>query len=107
MCSNSRLATRGRSARSSPTSKAAALVLPPARTAPMVAWCGTCGGCVAQHMSASLYRAWKRDLVVQALKREDVAAEVGDFVDAHGAGRRRATFHARFPHGQPDEVGFM
>jgi 23S rRNA (uracil1939-C5)-methyltransferase len=58
-------------------------------------------------MSASLYRAWKRDLVVEALKREDVAAEVGDLVDAHGAGRRRATFHARFPHGQADEVGFM
>ena len=58
-------------------------------------------------MSASLYRAWKRGLVVEALEREGVAAEVGDLVDAHGAGRRRATFHARFPHGQPDEIGFM
>jgi 23S rRNA (uracil1939-C5)-methyltransferase len=58
-------------------------------------------------MSASLYHAWKRGLVVEALEREGVAAEVGDLVDAHGAGRRRATFHARFPHGQPDEVGFM
>ena len=58
-------------------------------------------------MSASLYRRWKRGLVVEALEREGVAAEVGDLVDAHGAGRRRATFHARFPHGQPDEVGFM
>jgi 23S rRNA (uracil1939-C5)-methyltransferase len=46
-------------------------------------------------------------LVVEALEREGVAAEVGDLVDAHGAGRRRATFHARFPHGAPDEVGFM
>ena len=45
--------------------------------------------------------------MVDALKREGVAAEVGDVVDAHGAGRRRATFHARFPHGQPDEIGFM
>ena len=58
-------------------------------------------------MSASLYYAWKRGLVVEALEREGVAANVGDMVDAHGAGRRRATFHARFPHGQPDEVGFM
>ena len=58
-------------------------------------------------MSTSLYRAWKRGLVVDALEREGVAAEVGDLVDAHGAGRRRATFHARFPHGQPDEIGFM
>ena len=79
----------------------------PERAAPICPWFGTCGGCVAQHMSASLYRRWKRELVVDALEREGVAAEVGDLVDAHGAGRRRATFHARFPHGQPDEVGFM
>jgi len=79
----------------------------PERAAPICRWFGTCGGCVAQHMSSSLYHAWKRGLVVEALEREGVAAEVGDVVDAHGAGRRRATFHARFPHGQPDEVGFM
>ena len=79
----------------------------PERAAPICPWFGTCGGCVAQHMSSSLYHTWKRSLVVDALKREGVAAEVGDVVDAHGAGRRRATFHARFPHGQPDEIGFM
>jgi 23S rRNA (uracil1939-C5)-methyltransferase len=79
----------------------------PERAAPICPWFGTCGGCVAQHMSAPLYRAWKRGLVVEALEREGVAAEVGNVVDAHGAGRRRATFHARFPHGQPDELGFM
>src|SRR5580693_2600530 len=58
-------------------------------------------------MSASLYRQWKRGLVVEALEREGLATAVGDLVDAHGAGRRRATFHGRFPHGQLDEVGFM
>jgi 23S rRNA (uracil1939-C5)-methyltransferase len=79
----------------------------PERATPICPWFGTCGGCVAQHMSSSLYHAWKRGLVVEALEREGVAAEVGGLVDAHGAGRRRATFHARFPHGQPDEVGFM
>jgi 23S rRNA (uracil1939-C5)-methyltransferase len=79
----------------------------PERGAPICPWFGTCGGCVAQHMSSSLYCAWKRGLVADALEREGVAAEVGDVVDAHGPGRRRATFHARFPHGQPDEVGFM
>jgi 23S rRNA (uracil1939-C5)-methyltransferase len=79
----------------------------PQRIEPICRWFGTCGGCVAQHMSASLYHAWKRDLVVEALERDGLAAEVGDVVDAHGAGRRRATFHARFPHGEPDEVGFM
>jgi 23S rRNA (uracil1939-C5)-methyltransferase len=79
----------------------------PERAAPFCPWFGTCGGCVAQHMSASLYGAWKRGLVVAALEREGVAAEVADMVDAHSAGRRRATFHARFPHGQLDEIGFM
>jgi 23S rRNA (uracil1939-C5)-methyltransferase len=79
----------------------------PERAEPICPWFGRCGGCAAQHMSAALYRRWKRGLVVEALQREGVAAEVGDLVDAHGAGRRRATFHARFPHGEPDEVGFM
>ncbi|HKN29203.1 MAG TPA: RNA methyltransferase [Roseiarcus sp.] len=77
------------------------------RAAPFCRWFGSCGGCAAQHMSESLYRAWKRGLVVEALKRARVDAEVGPLIDAHGAGRRRATFHARFPHGQPDDVGFM
>ena len=77
------------------------------RAAPICPWFGRCGGCAAQHMSHSLYRLWKRGLVVDALAREGVRAEVSDLVDAHGAGRRRATFHARFPHGGPDEVGFM
>ena len=79
----------------------------PERAEPICRWYGRCGGCAAQHMSASLYRQWKRGLVVEALSREGVAAEVGELVDAHGAGRRRATFHARFHHGQADEVGFM
>ena len=79
----------------------------PGRAEPICRWFGTCGGCAAQHMSPALYHAWKRGLVVEALKREGVAAKVEDLVDAHGAGRRRATFHARFPHGQPDQVGFM
>jgi 23S rRNA (uracil1939-C5)-methyltransferase len=79
----------------------------PERAEPVCQWFGRCGGCAVQHMSASLYRRWKRSLVVEALAHEGVAAEVGELIDAHGAGRRRATFHARFPHGEPDEVGFM
>ena len=79
----------------------------PGRAEPICRWFGRCGGCAAQHMSQGLYREWKRGLVVEALKREGVEAEVGELVDAHGAGRRRATFHARFPHGAPDQLGFM
>jgi 23S rRNA (uracil1939-C5)-methyltransferase len=84
-----------------------ALSAAPERAEPICPWYGRCGGCAAQHMSDRLYRQWKRGLVVEALRREGVAAEIGELVDAHGAGRRRATFHARFPHGQPDEIGFM
>ncbi len=51
-------------------------------------------------MSAPLYAEWKRDGLVQALKRAGVAAEVGPLADAHGDGRRRATFHARFVDGR-------
>lgn len=77
------------------------------RAAPSCPWFGRCGGCAVQHMSDALYRDWKRGLVADALGRAGIDAEVGPLVDAHGAGRRRATFHARFPHGGADEVGFM
>ena len=77
------------------------------RAKPFCPWFENCGGCAAQHMSEALYREWKRGLVVEALQRARVEADVAPLIDAHGAGRRRATFHARFPHGGPDEVGFM
>jgi 23S rRNA (uracil1939-C5)-methyltransferase len=77
------------------------------RVAPICRWFGDCGGCAAQHMSPRLYCEWKRQSLVAALARAGVATEVGGLVDAHGAGRRRATFHARFhSHGRED-VGFM
>ncbi len=65
-----------------------------------------CGGCAAQHMAPGLYREWKRQQVVTALSRAGIAAPVGDLVDAHGAGRRRVTFHAR-RQGEAMVVGFM
>jgi len=48
-----------------------------------------------QHWKEESYRAWKRDLVVAALAHEGLTAPVGDLVDAHGEGRRRAVLHAR------------
>ena len=105
------LALPGERARVRPAGKRAELVeilrASPERAQPICRWFGACGGCAAQHMSDALYREWKRGLVVEALKREGVEAQVDALVDAHGAGRRRAVFHARFPHGLPDEVGFM
>ena len=77
------------------------------RAEPICRYFGVCGGCAAQHMSPDFYSRWKRGLVVAALQRAGVEAEVGELVDAHGEGRRRAVLHARFlPHAR-DEVGFM
>jgi 23S rRNA (uracil1939-C5)-methyltransferase len=81
-------------------------VATPERAEPICPYFGRCGGCAAQHMSARLYASWKRDSVVRALQRAGVAAEVGPLIDAHGEGRRRATFHARFVDGR-EQVGFM
>ena len=70
-----------------------------------------CGGCAVQTLSAAPYQAWKRNLVVTALRQAGVAAEVGELVDAHGAGRRRATFHVRVEANAAGrrriDVGFM
>ncbi|QXX73418.1 class I SAM-dependent RNA methyltransferase [Methylovirgula sp. HY1] len=66
-----------------------------------------CGGCAVQALAASAYAEWKRGLVVSALRHANVTAEVGELVDAHGDGRRRATFHARFGSKGEAEVGFM
>jgi 23S rRNA (uracil1939-C5)-methyltransferase len=56
---------------------------------------GTCGGCAVQHWDFARYRQWKRQTVETALANAGVQAPVGDLVDAHGSGRRRATLHAR------------
>ena len=56
---------------------------------------GHCGGCAIQHWQDNAYRAWKRGLVVETLARAGIDAEVADVIDAHGAGRRRVTLHAR------------
>ncbi|HYA72656.1 MAG TPA: RNA methyltransferase [Roseiarcus sp.] len=79
----------------------------PERSEPICGYFGVCGGCAAQHMSAPLYRQWKRASIVRALARARVEAEVGALVDAHGEGRRRATFHARIAEDGRERVGFM
>jgi 23S rRNA (uracil1939-C5)-methyltransferase len=57
---------------------------------------GRCGSCAVQHWRDESYRAWKRGLVETALRHRRIDAPVGGLVDAHGAGRRRATLHVRF-----------
>lgn len=80
----------------------------PQRIAPICRYFGDCGGCATQHLAHAPYIAWKRDLLIDALAAAHVDAPVGALVDAHGEGRRRATFHARFASAGPAiEVGFM
>ena len=76
------------------------------RIAPVCPHFGVCGGCALQHWQTARYRAWKRDLVVDALRQAGIAAPVDDLVDAHGAGRRRVVLHARGGTHDVLEVGF-
>ena len=78
----------------------------PERIAPICPHFGTCGGCAVQHWSFASYRAWKRGLVIEALAQAGLNAPVGDLIDAHGEGRRRAVFHARSRGRDILEVGF-
>jgi len=70
----------------------------PERISPICPHFGVCGGCALQHWETARYRAWKRELVVAALAQAGLEAPVESLIDAHGAGRRRAVFHARRSH---------
>jgi 23S rRNA (uracil1939-C5)-methyltransferase len=78
----------------------------PERIEPICPHFGICGGCALQHWHGTPYRAWKRSLVVEALRQAGLDAPVGDLVDAHGDGRRRAVFHVRRSTHNVLEVGF-
>ena len=78
----------------------------PDRIAPFCPHFGVCGGCAIQHWAEPHYRAWKRNLVVEALRHAQIDAPVDDLIDAHGEGRRRAVLHARQGTKDIVEVGF-
>jgi 23S rRNA (uracil1939-C5)-methyltransferase len=67
----------------------------PERITPFCQYFGACGGCAIQHWQPEAYRAWKRQIVVDMLDHAGIVCEVAAIVDAHGAGRRRITVHAR------------
>jgi 23S rRNA (uracil1939-C5)-methyltransferase len=84
----------------------------PERIAAFCAYYGICGGCAVQTLTAPAYAAWKRGLLVQALQHTKIDAAVADLVDAHGEGRRRASFHVRYDNAPyadrgKTKVGFM
>ncbi|TAU04034.1 class I SAM-dependent RNA methyltransferase [Rhizobium ruizarguesonis] len=56
---------------------------------------GTCGGCTLQHMADASYGAFKRQLVIDALKSKGLTPEVGEIVPARPGERRRVVFAAR------------
>ena len=76
------------------------------RIEPICPHFGVCGGCAVQHWDTNHYRAWKRGLVVDAMRQAGLDAPVGDLIDAHGDGRRRAVLHARRGSRDVLEVGF-
>jgi 23S rRNA (uracil1939-C5)-methyltransferase len=76
------------------------------RIAPICPHFGVCGGCALQHWSSAPYRAWKRNLVVEALRQMGLDAPVIELSDAHGEGRRRVVFHAMRGTRDVLQVGF-
>jgi len=78
----------------------------PERIPPFCPHFGICGGCAIQHWQVAPYQAWKRNLVVDTLAGAKLDCEVAELIDAHGAGRRRATFHARMGTHEILKVGF-
>ncbi|EJC82836.1 SAM-dependent methyltransferase, tRNA(uracil-5)-methyltransferase [Rhizobium leguminosarum bv. trifolii WSM2297] len=56
---------------------------------------GTCGGCTLQHMADLPYRAFKRQLVIDALRSKGLTPDVGEIVPARPGERRRVVFAAR------------
>jgi len=67
----------------------------PERIDPFCKYFGACGGCAIQHWQPEAYRAWKRQIVVDTLAHAGIECDVAALIDAHGAGRRRITVHAR------------
>ncbi len=78
----------------------------PERIEPFCPHFGACGGCAIQHWQAAPYQAWKRQIVVDTLAHAKIACEVAPLIDAHGAGRRRMTVHARKGTHDVLKVGF-
>jgi len=64
----------------------------PDRRDPICPHFGICGGCALQHLEEGAYLAWKRDLVVQALRSRGLDAEVEPVRPVSLGSRRRATF---------------
>lgn len=56
---------------------------------------GSCGGCSLQHWADAPYQDFKRHLVIDALRSQDIQIEVAPIVACHPGERRRVTMTAR------------
>ena len=59
----------------------------------------SCGGCLYQNMPDEAYRALKREMVVSALSRAGVQADISDVVEVAPATRRRAALKVKVEEG--------
>lgn len=66
------------------------LEVSPDRIEPVCPNFGVCGGCALQHLEARAYLAWKRELVVAALRARGLDAEVEAVRPVAPGSRRRA-----------------
>ncbi len=78
----------------------------PERIAAFCKYFQKCGGCQLQHWQLEPYQRWKKNLITTALVKRGIEAAVSQLIDAHGAGRRRVSLHARRKEGVVT-AGFM
>lgn len=81
------------------------VVSSPERIAPACRYFEECGGCLLQHWQADSYQAWKRALIVEALKARGIEATVDPLLTAAPGERRRVTLSARV-NSKGQKVGF-
>ncbi len=68
----------------------------PDRAVPPCPHFSSCGGCLAQHMSAKLYTSWKRDIVTEAFRQQGFAdAPIAGLVSVGHGSRRRVVLTAQ------------
>ncbi|VTZ52360.1 putative enzyme [Methylocella tundrae] len=79
----------------------------PDRIRPICRYFSACGGCAVQTLAEQPYAQWKQGLLADAMRQAGIKAKAEPLRDAHGAGRRRATFHARTDASGRAITGFM